>query len=82
MNRYFLAALLLIGACAQPPQERRLELWYDEPATEWTEALPVGAGRLGAMVFGGVSAERIDDPLEDRPAQVSGGICKKWSSRK
>lgn len=35
------------------------KLWYDEPAEEWTEALPVGNGRLGAMVFGGVREERI-----------------------
>ncbi len=34
-------------------------LWYTRPATVWTEALPVGNGRLGAMVFGGVARERI-----------------------
>ena len=34
-------------------------LWYSEPAIEWEEALPVGNGRLGAMVFGGVEEERI-----------------------
>ena len=34
-------------------------LWYRHPAGEWTEALPVGNGRLGAMVFGGVKTERI-----------------------
>jgi hypothetical protein len=33
-------------------QEDRLTLWYDRPARQWTEALPVGNGRLGAMVFG------------------------------
>ena len=38
-----------------------LKLCYDEPADlkKWTEALPVGNGRLGAMVFGGTSRERI-----------------------
>jgi alpha-L-fucosidase 2 len=36
-----------------------LKLWYNEPASVWTEALPVGNGRLGAMVFGGVHEERI-----------------------
>jgi alpha-L-fucosidase 2 len=36
-----------------------LELWYTAPAAEWTEALPVGNGRLGAMVFGGVGRERL-----------------------
>ncbi len=34
-------------------------LWYDEPAARWEEALPVGNGRLGAMVFGGTSEERL-----------------------
>ncbi len=34
-------------------------LFYRQPAKEWTEALPVGNGRLGGMVFGGVPAERI-----------------------
>ena len=36
-----------------------LELWYRQPANEWTEALPVGNGRLGAMVMGGTEHERI-----------------------
>ncbi|WP_420114899.1 glycosyl hydrolase family 95 catalytic domain-containing protein [Pseudactinotalea sp.] len=34
-------------------------LRYDQPAAEWTEALPVGNGRLGAMVYGGVATERL-----------------------
>lgn len=34
-------------------------LWYDSPADRWEDALPVGNGRLGAMVFGGVRGERI-----------------------
>jgi alpha-L-fucosidase 2 len=36
-----------------------MRLWYDDPATQWTEALPVGNGRLGAMVFGDVRKEHI-----------------------
>ena len=36
-----------------------MSLWYREPAGRWTDALPVGNGRLGAMVFGGVTSERI-----------------------
>jgi alpha-L-fucosidase 2 len=39
--------------------ENDLMLWYTKPAVTWTEALPVGNGRLGAMVFGGVSTERL-----------------------
>jgi alpha-L-fucosidase 2 len=34
-------------------------LWYPKPAAQWVEALPLGNGRLGAMVFGGVSEERL-----------------------
>jgi len=36
-----------------------LKLQYKKPAREWTEALPVGNGRLGAMIFGGVETERL-----------------------
>ncbi|MBN1249952.1 MAG: glycoside hydrolase family 95 protein [Anaerolineae bacterium] len=34
-------------------------LWYEQPAEVWVEALPLGNGRLGAMVFGGVASERL-----------------------
>ena len=34
-------------------------LWYDAPATTWTEAIPIGNSRLGAMIFGSPSAERL-----------------------
>jgi alpha-L-fucosidase 2 len=34
-------------------------LWYTKPASIWTDALPVGNGRMGAMVFGGAAHERI-----------------------
>ena len=40
-------------------QDSTLTLWYQSPATAWVEALPVGNGRLGAMMFGGVQQERI-----------------------
>lgn len=36
-----------------------LDLWYTKPANEWTEALPLGNGKLGAMVFGGIEQDRI-----------------------
>jgi len=36
-----------------------LMLWYSQPAREWTESLPVGNGRLGAMVFGAIDSEHI-----------------------
>lgn len=34
-------------------------LWYQQPAKDWNEALPIGNGRLGAMIFGGVDSERL-----------------------
>ena len=37
----------------------KLKLWYKEPAKEWVESLPLGNGRLGAMVSGDVYNERI-----------------------
>lgn len=40
-------------------KESNLELWFEKPAATWTEALPVGNGRLAAMVFGGVREERF-----------------------
>ncbi|MBB6048437.1 glycosyl hydrolase family 95 catalytic domain-containing protein [Armatimonas rosea] len=36
-----------------------MRLWYDKPAQEWLEALPIGNGTIGAMVFGGVNSERL-----------------------
>ena len=45
----------LVGT-ARPPASP-LSLWYRQPAAEWVEALPVGNGRLGAMVYGGVNHE-------------------------
>ncbi|MBN2164538.1 MAG: glycoside hydrolase family 95 protein [Pontiellaceae bacterium] len=48
------------AACADAPApEESLSLWYRQPAVKWTEALPVGNGRLGAMVFGGIKQERL-----------------------
>jgi alpha-L-fucosidase 2 len=43
---------------ATPPASP-LSLWYARPAKRWLESLPVGNGRLGAMVFGGVDQERL-----------------------
>ena len=43
-----------IGAEPSP-----LVLWFKKPADKWTDALPIGNGRLGAMVFGGVREERL-----------------------
>ena len=57
------------AACAgevQAQETSGLILWFKQPAERWTDALPIGNGRLGAMVFGGVKEERLqvnDDTL-------------------
>lgn len=67
----FLLLAGLITACTTGPgpgtepggwngaYEEGMRLWYQQPANEWVEALPVGNGRLGAMVFGRTDIERI-----------------------
>ncbi|WP_022822740.1 glycoside hydrolase family 95 protein [Hymenobacter norwichensis] len=52
-----LVSWLTAGTCVG--QDQSLRLWYTKPAEKWTDALPLGNGRLGAMVFGGVEQERI-----------------------
>jgi len=61
MKRLFfcLAFSLALPDAFADTNSEPLKLWYREPATEWVEALPVGNGRLGAMVFGGRETERI-----------------------
>ena len=41
------------------PAAQSLKLWYSQPAVKWEEALPIGNGRIGAMIFGGVEEEHI-----------------------
>ncbi len=55
-----------VAAPAAPPITRSSQpapegavIWFDQPAREWNEALPVGNGRVGAMDFGGIGEERI-----------------------
>ncbi len=54
-------SLLVFSGCNNnsTQTDRELKLWYQEPAEEWVEALPIGNGRLGAMVFGNLETERI-----------------------
>jgi alpha-L-fucosidase 2 len=49
-----------LGPRAVPPLEAPLRLWYTKPAAAWVEALPIGNGRLGAMVFGGAADEKLE----------------------
>ncbi|MCX2836639.1 glycoside hydrolase family 95 protein [Salinimicrobium sp. MT39] len=55
----FLGILFLISPFQSRSQDSQLKLWYDKPAEKWVEALPVGNGRLGAMVYGDPQEEII-----------------------
>ena len=54
-----LALLRIDPAFGKLTGANQQELWYSQPAKRWLEALPLGNGRLGAMVFGGAASERI-----------------------
>ena len=55
-----LAGALVLSACTEDnPKDNDQRLWYDEPATTWLEALPLGNSRMGAMIYGGVQEDEI-----------------------
>ena len=54
-----LTTILIFFACSKKEEQPELKIWYNQPATDWNHALPVGNGRLGAMVFGDPNHERI-----------------------
>ncbi len=61
-KRIYSKALFLAVAVYCGPMgaaEKSWLLWYREPATKWVEAMPIGNGRVGAMVFGGIAEEQI-----------------------
>ena len=74
-----LAALLLgfaLGSATALPAAESVQLRYAAPAEVWTEALPVGNGRLGAMVFGGLAAEH----LQLNEATLWSGAPTEWNN--
>ena len=70
-KRHCLLAACLLVASAAPAHPSSadtapMKLFYEKPASQWVEALPIGNGRLGAMVFGGTAKARYqfnDDSL-------------------
>jgi alpha-L-fucosidase 2 len=50
---------LVSAALYAQQSDTGLKLWYNKPAVAWEEALPLGNGKAGAMVFGGVATERL-----------------------
>jgi alpha-L-fucosidase 2 len=59
IKKIFFLTLFATTIAAVTTAQQLQKLWYKQPAKVWTEALPVGNGRLGAMVFGGVAEELI-----------------------
>lgn len=59
--KYLIATAIpiLLSVAESSAQEQRLRLFYDKPASEWNEALPIGNSRLGAMVYGNPSKEEL-----------------------
>jgi alpha-L-fucosidase 2 len=55
MRKIIISLFFLVTVCASA--QDAMTLWYSKPAANWNEALPVGNGRLGAMVFGRVDEE-------------------------
>ncbi|QEH38733.1 hypothetical protein OJF2_73390 [Aquisphaera giovannonii] len=68
------AAPAIVGRPLPPTQT--LALWYSKPAENWLEALPVGNGGLGGMVYGGILHERI--ALND--STLWSGGPKEWNN--
>ena len=52
-------AFAVAPATAAPVAAVPLTIWYHRPAQQWTEAMPIGNGRISAMIFGGVNQERL-----------------------
>ena len=44
--------LFIVSSLLVQAQDTNLKLWYNEPAETWVEALPLGNGRIGAMIYG------------------------------
>lgn len=60
MNKHIKAiSLLAVLMLSIAATSQDLKLWYNKPAVKWTEALPIGNGRIGGMLFGGVEQDRI-----------------------
>ena len=79
-NRFFFQFLILIlGINLASAQQQPLKLWYDKPAAIWNEALPLGNGRLGAMVFGDPAKEKIQ--LNESTFWSGGPSSPRWSAR-
>lgn len=74
LNKAIVLTVILLCKIAIITAQPDLKLWYTKPASQWVEALPVGNGHIGAMVFGGVERELIQ---LNESTLYSGGPVKK-----
>jgi len=84
MNRtWTILCPLLLSAMPLSAKESNCRTWYEQPASRWVDALPLGNGRLGAMVFGGVANERLQlneeglwagEPVDTYPDNFSNNL--------
>lgn len=58
-SKQFLLFIILLFPVLSQLHAQKHELWYDNPASNWLEALPIGNSHLGAMVYGGTDVEEI-----------------------
>jgi alpha-L-fucosidase 2 len=56
---FCIGVLMFWVAAVFGQQQQPLKLWYKQPAQKWTDALPVGNGRIGGMIYGGVAEDHI-----------------------
>src|SRR5213080_3610872 len=60
MRSVFLAFLLIVTTVCFSQNSSSLKLWYNKPSgSVWENALPIGNGRLGAMIYGNVDSETV-----------------------
>ena len=72
MNKLTSTITILLLLITFDSSAEELKLWFRQPAANWNEALPIGNGRLGAMVFGGVENERLQ--LNEETIWSKGGM--------
>lgn len=71
--------MIIAAACVSLTISAHNKIWYQQPANEWMEALPIGNGRLSAMIYGGVENERIAlneiSLWSGQPDSISNNLC-------
>jgi alpha-L-fucosidase 2 len=59
MSTLLFSGLFISSLSGAPVQNKKLIMWYDKPAANWNEALPIGNGRIAAMIFGDPVKEKL-----------------------